>query len=271
MDRNLLIRTVVAILFGPLIILISYLGGYWLFGMIILFGTIGIGEYLISNKIRLSHPAFWLTLFTVVAMIWFSSLYSYDLGLKIFVGYFLALAIIFVIRKEDPAELFEKQTRLIWGTAYLGLLYPFIFLIRQAFPDNGGDWLLFLFGTIWLADSLAMFGGKAFGKRKLAPTVSPNKTIAGFVSGILGGIIVAVIMYFWLLSDVDFLILLGAGVLVSIIGQLGDLAESCWKRAIGIKDSSKIIPGHGGVLDRFDSLLFSAPALYLYLYYMILK
>jgi len=130
---------------------------------------------------------------------------------------------------------------------------------------------LFLFGTIWLADTLAMFGGKAFGKRKLAPTVSPNKTVAGFVSGIFGGLIVVTIMYFWRLAGTDIFILAGAGVLVSLIGQLGDLAESCWKRAIGIKDSSKIIPGHGGVLDRFDSLLFSAPALYIYLYYMIIK
>jgi phosphatidate cytidylyltransferase len=113
-----------------------------------------------------------------------------------------------------------------------------------------------------------MFGGKAFGKRKLAPTVSPNKTIAGFISGLFGGVIVAVIMHFWRLPDTAFPILIGAGVVVSIIGQLGDLVESCWKRAVEIKDSSAIIPGHGGVLDRFDSLVFSAPVLYAYLYFL---
>ena len=129
--------------------------------------------------------------------------------------------------------------------------------------------MLFMFGTLWLSDTLAMFVGKAIGKRKLAPTVSPNKTVAGFVGGMTGGIIVALILGFWLLSNFDLYLLMIAGILISLIGQIGDLVESCWKKAIGIKDSSAIIPGHGGVLDRFDSLLFAAPVLYLFLIYFV--
>ena len=95
--------------------------------------------------------------------------------------------------------------------------------------------------------------------------------MAGFISGLVGGIIVAVIMYFWRLPGVDLVVLLGIGVSISLMGQLGDLVESCWKRAVGVKDSSAIIPGHGGVLDRFDSLLFSAPVLYMYIQYLVIK
>ncbi len=239
--------------------------------MILLFASIGIVEFMLGNGIRPATVSFWVTLVTILLMIVASLLLNSLWGLKIFIGYFIVITILFAIRSEPPAELFRQQTWLIWGTAYLGLLYPFVYYIRDSLPDTGGDWLLFLFGTLWLSDTLAMFGGKAFGKRKLAPTVSPNKTVAGFVSGLAGGVIVALILYFWRLEHVELPILIGGGLVVSFVGQMGDLVESCWKRSVGIKDSSAIIPGHGGVLDRFDSLLFASPALYLYLSHFIIK
>ncbi len=270
MSRNLITRIIVALIFGPLIIFISYLGGYWLLGMILLFALIGSVEYMIGSGVKLSSVEFWLTLFFTVQIIYGASMISFSFAFITFAVYFILNGIIFAVRNEPPRELFDRQSRLVWVVAYLGLMYPFIFHIRTL-SENGGDWLLLLFGTLWLSDTLAMFVGKAFGKRKLAPTVSPNKTIAGFVGGTLGGIIVAVIMYFWRLSGETMFVLLGAGILISIVGQLGDLVESCWKRAIGIKDSSAIIPGHGGVLDRFDSLLFASPVLYLYLRFVFYR
>ena len=253
-----------ALIFGPLIIFISYLGGYWLLGMILLFALIGSIEYMIGSGVKPSSVEFWLTLLFTIQMIYVASMISFSYAFVTFAVWFILNGIIFATRNKPPSDLFNRQSRLVWIVAYLGLLYPFIFHIRSL-SGNGGDWLLLLFGTLWLSDTLAMFVGKALGKRKLAPTVSPNKTIAGFVGGMLGGIVVAVIMYFWRLSGEIVLVLLGAGILISIVGQLGDLVESCWKRATGIKDSSAVIPGHGGVLDRFDSLLFASPVLYLYL------
>lgn len=264
-----MLRILVALIFGPLIIFISYQGDYWLFGMILLFSLIGIVEFMIGCKVKPRQFNFWITLLAVISMIISSILLDKGFGPAIFIAYFLIITILFAIRKEPPVELFKTQTWLVWGVAYIGLLYPFIYYIRQMFPDKGGDWLLFLFGTLWLSDTLAMFGGKAFGKRKLAPTVSPNKTVAGFISGLSGGLIVAFIMFFWRLPDIQLPILIGGGLTVSVVGQLGDLVESCWKRAVNVKDSSAIIPGHGGILDRFDSLLFASPALYLYLYYLV--
>ena len=119
-----------------------------------------------------------------------------------------------------------------------------------------------------VVDHVIVFG-KAFGKHKLAPTVSPNKTVEGFIGGIVGALAIAVLMYFWKLQSVGLVHVVVIGVLCSVFGQLGDLVESMWKRSLGIKDSSALIPGHGGVLDRFDSLLFAAPVLFIYLRLMM--
>jgi len=270
LDRNLITRIIVALIFGPLIILLSYLGGYWLFGMVMLFAVIGIIEFTLGCGIRVNMLPFWLTVVFTAGILTVSMLISMTSGLIILAGYFICLGVITAVRNISPSNLFKQQSFLIWGTAYISLLYPFVYHVRQL-SEQGGDWMLFMFGTLWLSDTLAMFVGKAIGKRKLAPTVSPNKTIAGFVGGMTGGIIVALILGFWLLSNIDLYLLIIAGILVSLIGQIGDLVESCWKRAVGIKDSSAIIPGHGGVLDRFDSLLFAAPVLYLFLNHFIYR
>ncbi len=264
----MLVRIIVAALFGPLIILFSYLGGNYLFGMILFFGGIGIGEYLWRNLGSKLYLFWFITAVFVLAMLIASIKLDYGYGTSLFAGYFLVIGMLLAIRSEEPEELFRTMTVLLWGVAYIGMLYPFLYLIRD-FTANGGDWLLFLFGSLWLGDSFAMWGGKAFGKTKLAPTVSPNKTVAGFVSGLCGGIIVAVILGFWRLSDISFVYLIPGGLIIAFVGQLGDLVESLWKRAIGIKDSSKVIPGHGGVLDRFDSMLFASPALFLYMKYFV--
>lgn len=265
----MLIRTVVALIFGPLIIYLSYLGGFWLLGLILVLAGIGIGEFVIQSLGKKQRFLLVLSILFTTGLILSSTLLDFTMTLMIYITYLLLIGMILSIRNQPPSDLFNQILLLSWGVAYVGLLYPFIYHIREM--AGTGDWLLFLFGTIWLSDSLAMWIGKVFGKRKLAPTVSPNKTIAGFVGGMAGGVIVSVLLYFWLLSDFNIVALIFAGLLVSFVGQLGDLVESCWKRSIGIKDSSAIIPGHGGILDRFDSLLFAAPVLYLYLKYFLFK
>lgn len=254
-----------AVIFGPLIILFSYWGGWWLAGMILFFGLLGSGEYIFRIKIKPIAVFSPLTLIAAGLIIYLAIFQSFLYGIFILIGYFLVAGLILALRHQEPKELFEAHMKLVWGTVYIGFLWPFVYLIRNVSFDRGGDYLLLLFGTLWLSDTLAMFGGKAFGKRKLAPTVSPNKTVAGFISGLCGGIIIGGILSFWRLEMIPVYHLLISGVLISFAGQIGDLVESMWKRAVGIKDSSGIIPGHGGILDRFDSLLFAAPVLYLYL------
>ncbi|SYZ73798.1 putative Phosphatidate cytidylyltransferase [Candidatus Zixiibacteriota bacterium] len=262
-------RVLIAIIFIPLLIFIMYQGGNLLAGMILVLACLGMIEYLVAQQVKIFLPVFWLPLTAVIIMIFLSIFLGPKWGAGIFIIYFMTQGMLISFAREDPGESFALNAALVWGVAYLGFLYPFVYLIRQISQGSGGDWLLFLFGTIWLSDSLAMWVGKAIGCHKLSPIVSPGKTIEGFIAGLFGGIFVAVIMSFWRLHIIPFPILLGAGLLVSLTGQLGDLAESLWKRSLGIKDSSKIIPGHGGVLDRFDSLLFAAPFLYAALRFII--
>jgi len=261
-------RIIVAAIFGPMIIILCYFGGWWLLGMILFLAVIGASEFLMNDSFKNSPVLFGVTLFYIICLILASALISFSISFIIFLSYFLLTGMLLATRQESPAVLFSQMMKLLWIAVYAGLLYPFLYHIREL-SDSGGDWLLFLFGTLWLSDSLAMWVGGAIGKRKLAPTVSPGKTVAGFVAGLSGGVVVAFILGWWRLSEYFLPLLVVGGLLVSFTGQLGDLVESMWKRSIGIKDSSAIIPGHGGVLDRFDSMVFAAPVLFLYLKYFV--
>lgn len=153
------------------------------------------------------------------------------------------------------------------GPIYCGLLPSALLLIRfGGGPDRswGATWLvLFPLAVTWLCDSFAMWGGKTFGGPKLWPSVSPGKTRSGGVAGLVGGVLAAVLFVPLALAPAGraFPLVHAAvmGLVLSVVAQVGDLAESLFKREAGVKDSSALIPGHGGVLDRFDSLYFVLP------------
>jgi phosphatidate cytidylyltransferase len=126
--------------------------------------------------------------------------------------------------------------------------------------------LIFLLLIVWMNDIAAYIIGTAVGKRKLAPKISPKKTIEGSIAGIVFSVATIILLNRWLQYDLSKLFFIG--MTVSIIGQFGDLFESMLKRSADIKDSGTIIPGHGGVLDRFDSLLFAAPVFYYCIVYI---
>ncbi len=276
MSKNLITRIAVAAVCIPAVLWIIYQGGDWLLGMVILFALIGFGEFLVAEKISTDSFIFWLSYFAVAFILLQRTLLLtfFDdnnilnsLGGIIF--FFLLIGMLISTFKDDPKILFEKYSRLLWGVIYIGLLYPYVYMIGY-FSDSsntfsGGDWLLLLFGFLWIGDTAAMFIGKAIGKHKLAPAVSPNKTVEGFIGGIIGAIVTGVILYYWKFSSIEWYHLIILAIGCSIFGQLGDLVESMWKRSLNIKDSSAIIPGHGGILDRFDSLLFAAPFMYFYI------
>lgn len=286
MSKNLITRIAVAVVAIPIILLVCYRGGPWLYGMVLLFAILGMLEFLINEGFKPSGWPFWLAMLTLFVSFWLHTGYelagislsnlgmptnvegsSYLLLLLVpLIVFFLITAMLFSLGKISPAELFRKHTRLVWGVTYITLLYPFVFRIGVGSGNiSGGDALLFLFAILWVGDTSAMGFGQWLGKHKLAPTVSPNKTVEGFIGGIIGAIVTGVVMYFWKfqVTGLGHVIVIAAG--CSILGQLGDLVESMWKRSLDIKDSSNIIPGHGGMLDRFDSLLFAAPFMYCYL------
>jgi phosphatidate cytidylyltransferase len=154
---------------------------------------------------------------------------------------------------------------------FLGVFYCALFLypalpIRFDFGDKVGlHWMLILFFTVWAGDTLALVFGKTMGRHPFAPLLSPKKTNEGSIAGLLGGMAVAAALQYFFFQDLPLRHVLAASIILGFFGQLGDLAESMLKRAAEIKDSSQLIPGHGGVLDRMDSLLFAFPVLYFYL------
>lgn len=276
MSRNLIARIAVALVFIPVILWISYQGGLLFFGMVLLFALIAMSEFLLAEGIRPANWQFWLTQAAVVLSLYLHFRVHDDTGgaalmvlFPVAAAFFLLTGAILGMGRQSPQELLTRHTHLVWGVVYVAVLYPQVLHLGLGVPPfNGGDAMLFLFGLLWVGDTAAMGIGGWLGKTKLAPTVSPNKTVAGFVGGVVGALAVGVLMYVWRFDSLPIyhVLLIAAG--ASVFGQLGDLVESMWKRSMGIKDSSRLIPGHGGILDRFDSLLFAAPFVHAYLWWL---
>lgn len=172
----------------------------------------------------------------------------------------------------------EAVSTTLFGVWYTGGMLSFVYALRYhrfAIGDDAGALLVFFpVALTWINDTGAYAFGRMFGKRKLMPSVSPGKTIAGAVGGVAATVVGAwAYVHFLLGPRAGLGLTLGAvilvGVLVAIVSQVGDLVESMLKREAGVKDSSKLIPGHGGVLDRSDSLLFSIPVAYVLLDHLL--
>jgi len=155
------------------------------------------------------------------------------------------------------------------GIAYIPFLVgTFLFIRLGHFAGSeylvDGKWVaLCIWGAIWMTDSAAYGGGKAFGKHRIAPDISPKKTLEGFIFGFLGAMLFVVVLYY--LGKISLDVALAVGIGAGVFGQIGDLIESKLKRDANVKDAGEKLPGHGGILDRFDSLLVTAPAVALYL------
>jgi phosphatidate cytidylyltransferase len=165
-------------------------------------------------------------------------------------------------RKQHLADAGRTLSYALAGLIYvpmLGCVWP---LLKQ---DFGPQWLFLALALAFSSDTLAYFAGRGFGKHKLYEAVSPKKTIEGSVGGLFGGVIAMVGMgHYWLAPELPILHAVVLGVIGSVLGQLGDLVESMIKRTFGVKDSGNVLPGHGGMLDRVDGLLFVAPLVYYY-------
>jgi phosphatidate cytidylyltransferase len=154
------------------------------------------------------------------------------------------------------------------GITLLGVLY-IVFLgghlvaLRVGFaPPLARHLLSFFFLIIMGADSAAYYGGRTFGRHKLAPTISPGKTWEGVVAGMLASLLLAAAAHYWFFPELPLKLALPLAAVMNVLGVLGDLTESALKRSAGAKDAANLLPGHGGVLDRMDSLLFNAPVIY---------
>ena len=190
----------------------------------------------------------------------------------------IAVSVVFLaivaLRNADPHAGFSAWMGSVFAVAYLGTLVPLLAAVGHLAPEggtpdsplgqlgwaSGTGWLLLMFGLVWSCDSGAYFIGRAIGRRKLHPLVSPGKTVEGYIGGAVTAALVTALLG-WLLLDMSPLIGLVVGLVTAAIAQFGDLAKSMLKRVADRKDSGNLFPGHGGMLDRIDSLLFAAPVL----------
>ncbi len=166
----------------------------------------------------------------------------------------------FLYRYKDIEDKFNFFCRLSLGILYIGMLGSHLVLLR--FLPEGSAWLIVGTAITAGSDTGAYFIGKAIGKRKLCPNISPNKTIEGAVGGVLAGLAAGIGFAFLFLPSINWLFVVASSVLLSLVGIVGDLTESIIKRGTGTKDSGNCLAGHGGILDRVDSLLFVGPVLY---------
>lgn len=257
-------RIVTAILAGiPLIILVA-IGGAPFIVLTILLAFAATSELLKMNRIPYFSPlgltGFLLTFMLVLPDHWHRKIFSFinskQDGLLLILLILLALTVISKNRIN-----FSKISFVFMGALYAG--FGFYFFNATRAMENGLPIFFFILFSIWATDSGAYFVGRAFGRRKLWPEISPKKTIEGAVGGIASAILLAVVFqliyplftYIWAIL---------VAFIVAVFGQVGDLAESALKRYYGVKDSGNLLPGHGGILDRFDSLLFVLPILHLF-------
>ena len=182
-------------------------------------------------------------------------------------GIVLFSGVLFLVPSNERG--LQVFSRLGAGLIYLPFLLVFLVKLREVGEDEGLKWIFLLLVITWAADSGAYFAGRAFGKNKLFPRVSPKKTWEGVFGGVGLGIIVAVLFLNWQLTDIPLYHGVILGIILSGVSVVGDLVESMMKRATGVKDSGTILPGHGGVLDRVDSILFTAPITFLYVKYIL--
>ncbi len=185
----------------------------------------------------------------------------------LFVIVLLALSVLFMAISEDLSSGISKMGMTLFGILFIGFLLAYVSLIRNM--PNGRLWVLFLIATVWAGDISALLIGSFLGRHKLYPKISPNKTFEGLGGAIVGTVIIALAFAMVLLPRLEIGICIFLAIGIAILGQLGDFTESMLKRGAHVKDSGTLIPGHGGMLDRLDSFLFSAPFLHYSLLYLL--
>lgn len=188
----------------------------------------------------------------------------------LFLAWFLVLLAVAIRRRGPAGRPLGAVAVTVFGVIYASWLLSFALVLRHPHWQDGMDdarvgmaLLFFPLVLTWVGDSAAMTGGRAFGGAKMAPVVSPNKTWAGGISGLFGTVALSLIYAAFVFRavgiSVSLLEALVFGIVISVVGQVGDVAESLFKREVGVKDSSSLLPGHGGILDRLDSLYFVLP------------
>jgi len=259
-------RVYTAVVLAPLIYaVIRYLPPIAFIALLFVVGAIALYElYRLFFQERTNRVLIGIGLLTLANL--FASVYWHGPSMELLLFGAVASLIAPIITRGNLQHHLIDSAVTLFGVAYIGVALCYLILIR-AFPQ--GEYLvLFILLVTWATDTGAYYVGKRFGRHPLAPAISPKKTVEGLLGGLSFAVIAVYVCRSWISQyDLTMMGCLVLGGLVTITGVLGDLAESALKRSTGAKDSSRLLPGHGGMLDRIDSLLFTAPAFYYYVRY----
>lgn len=274
--KNLIVRACTGAIYVVAIVLAVVLGGWWFAILASVLGFFALYEFLtLTNSAEGGERqiTLWYDLSAAVASILWAATWVFDFGFDTFS---LICGIYFVVYllARPVMQLYTKEKKPIVNLAlsYMGLVYiclPLMLMVTMRNLFHQGEYIvLAMFIMIWLSDTGAYCVGSLIGRHKLFPRISPAKSIEGFVGGVVFAVGVAFILKYCFgeyYTGLSLLKLCGMGLIVAVFSTWGDLVESLTKRSLGVKDSGNILPGHGGMFDRIDSLLLAAPATFFYM------
>lgn len=283
MSAELRARFAVALVGIPVALLAIHAGGWYFGGLLAVLAGAATLEFHRLAVATGARPIGWLGVPAAAILVLLAAYEPAfgawaDRALTLLLALVLATPVVAVSRRSAEDSPMLSVTATIAGVLYTGGTLAFALLLRHL-PDSvaadshdpleGRLLVLYPLVVIWASDSAAYFAGKRFGRTRMAPQVSPGKTMEGGVAGLAAAVIVGALAGFVMRDLASFAVSPGSGALIGlalgVAGQLGDLAESLLKREAGVKDSGALLPGHGGVLDRFDALFFSLPVAYVLL------
>jgi phosphatidate cytidylyltransferase len=251
-------RVLSGVIAGSLFIAMLIVGHYWYAGLIVLLAILAHFEFMKLNGISAKSAISFASLIGMLLLVLpLQKLVGHHINLELLIWLLLFGLLFITVATKNRSTLDHAAVAFI-GTFYIGLGFHYMIDTRLT---HGLFWTIFIFISIWVSDSGAYFTGRAFGKHKLWPTISPKKTIEGAIGGTLLTILTALVFVHYAPVHVSMIRAIVIGIVISISGMFGDLIESAYKRVRDIKDSGNLLPGHGGILDRTDSWIIVFPLL----------
>ncbi|MEE8638602.1 MAG: phosphatidate cytidylyltransferase [Candidatus Margulisiibacteriota bacterium] len=263
-------RILTILVMVPIIVACTYFGGVAILMLFLVLAWFSLNEFYNMMKAKGFSPAYWVGNFFTIFFIIFAY-YALKKNWEpahsaILTGAALVTIVSALFLKRPKNAIVDVSVTLM-GMIYIGWFFSYFLFIRAL--TERGAYLLFMMGTIWALDIVAFLVGTAFGRHKLSPSISPKKSIEGALAGFVFCLIAAGVFGYYAGFDMSHSLILGA--VIGIVAQLSDLFESLIKRDAGVKDSSSLVPGHGGFLDRMDSFILVAPVFYYYLVWVMLR
>jgi len=258
-------RWITGLVASPFLIFFIQQGGIWLFMLVVAAAELGLWEYYRimrgeDEKIVSGLPV--IGFCSVVLVLYAAYRNAPDLMAIALAFNLLACALLVILKFGTAPNMIKSLAKQVLGVTYIPFFLAFLILIRNS--TDGIVWVYFLLVIVFAGDISALYVGSAIGRHKLSPAVSPGKTIEGSLGGLAANLVVGCLVKLFFLPALNWPQTVLFCILIGAAGQVGDLFESVLKRSSQVKDSGGLLPGHGGILDRIDALLFAAPIAYLF-------